>query len=161
MLPENFVKNLIDALLHVLCSILKLLLLPFNLWVKAIARLAEQREAGFLNLSNITGIWPFFSFCKRLFIDFIFDAIAFLAYPVGGLMAIYNMIEGFTKTNQFYTAGDVFEEFIVTLILIYIYPIFMAIAHDLLVFILLPIRKLIDYWRKPAQQLDIDYKQRE
>ena len=71
------------------------------------------------------------------------------------------MIIGFTETNMFYTAGDVFLEFIISLIVIYIYPIFMALAHDFLVLMLLPIRKLIDYWRKPAQQLDIDYKQRE
>lgn len=161
MLPENFVKNLIDALLHVLCSILKLILLPFNLWVKAITRLADQREKGFLNLSTITGLWPFFSFCKRLLIDFIFDAVAFLAYPVGVVVAIIIMIIGFTETNMFYTAGDVFLGFIISLIVIYIYPIFMALAHDFLVLMLLPIRKLIDYWRKPAQQLDIDYKQRE
>ena len=161
MLPENFVQSLLNALIHVGNAIVKLLLLPFNLWVKAIVRLADQKERGLLNISSINGLWPFFSFCKRLLIDFIFDAVAFLAYPVGVVVAIIVMIIGFTETNMFYTAGDVFLEFIISLIVIYIYPIFMALAHDFLVLMLLPIRKLIDYWRKPAQQLDIDYKQRE
>lgn len=161
MLPENFVKTLIDALLHVLYAIVKLLLLPFSLWVKAITRLADQKERGFLNLTNITSLWPFFSFCKRLLIDFIFDAVSFLAYPLGVLFAFIMMIVGFTELNEFYTVGDVFTEFLVTLISVYVYPIFMALAHDGLELSLLPIRKLIDWFRKPAQQLDIDLKNRQ
>ena len=161
MLPENFVKTLIDALLHVLYAIVKLLLLPFSLWVKAITRLADQKERGFLNLANITSLWPFFSFCKRLLIDFIFDAVSFLAYPLGALFAFIMMIVGFTELNEFYTVGDVFTEFVVTLISVYVYPIFMALAHDGLELSLLPIRKLIDWFRKPAQQLDIDLKNRQ
>lgn len=161
MLPENFVKTLIDALLHVLYAIVKLLLLPFSLWVKSITRLADQKERGILNLANITGLWPFFSFCKRLLIDFIFDAVSFLAYPLGVLFALIMMIVGFTELNEFYTVGDVFIEFVVTLISVYIYPIFMAMAHDGLELSLLPIRKLIDWFRKPAQQLDIDVKNRQ
>lgn len=65
MLPENFVQSLLGALIHVGNAIVKLLLLPFNLWVKAIVRLADQKERGLLNISSINGLWPFFSFCKR------------------------------------------------------------------------------------------------
>lgn len=86
MLPENFVQSLLGALIHVGNAIVKLLLLPFNLWVKAIVRLADQKERGLLNISSINGLWPFFSFCKRLLVDFVFDASAFLAYPVGLLL---------------------------------------------------------------------------
>lgn len=161
MLPENFVQSLLNALIHVGNAIVKLLLLPFNLWVKAIVRLADQKERGLLNISSINGLWPFFSFCKRLLVDFVFDATAFLAYPVGLLFALYGMIDGFTCLSEWYTVGDVLVEFILALVGVYMVPIFVAIAHDSLELLLLPIRKSIDFFRKPAQQLDIDIKNRE
>lgn len=156
MLPENFPKILLGALIHVGNAIVKLLLLPFNLWVKAIVRLADQKERGLLNISSINGLWPFLSFCKRLLIDFIFDAVTFLSYPLGLIFALYVLIDGFDAGAEF-----AFIAFISTLITVYIYPVFMAVAHDLLELSLLPIRKCIDYFRKPAQQLDIDIKNRE
>lgn len=163
MLPENFVQSLLGALIHVGNAIVKLLLLPFNLWVKAIVRLADQKERGLLNISSINGLWPFFSFCKRLLVDFVFDASAFLAYPLGLLFALYDMIDGFILASkvEWYTVGDVFVEFILALIGVYMVPILVAIAHDSLELLLLPVRKLIDWFRKPAQQLDIDIKNRE
>lgn len=161
MLPENFVQSLLGALIHVGNAIVKLLLLPFNLWVKAIVRLADQKERGLLNISTINGLWPFFSFCKRLLVDFVFDAFTFLAYPFGLLFALYSMIDGFTCLSEWYTVADVLIEFVLALIGLYMVPIFVAIAHDCLELSLLPIRKLIDWFRKPAQQLDIDLKNRE
>lgn len=71
------------------------------------------------------------------------------------------MIDGFTCLSEWYTVADVLVEFILALIGVYMVPIFVAIAHDSLELLLLPIRKLIDWFRKPAQQLDIDIKNRE
>ena len=92
MVPENFSKQILDATKQVLLALLKIILLPFNLWVKAIGNLAEQKERGTLDLNKITGLWPFFTFCKRLFLDVILDVIAFLAYPIGAIVALFSFV---------------------------------------------------------------------
>lgn len=161
MLPENFLQSIADAIIQVLVAIGRIILLPFNLWAKAITRLAEQKNSDQLSLNNINGLWPFFTFCKRLLLNFIFDAIAFISYPIGIIFAIVNFIIDCTHINAYTSFSDIVGVFIVTLIGFYLYPVFMAIAHDSLELMLLPVKKFINWCRKPAQQIDIDIKQRQ
>lgn len=163
---QDFFNNVAKhALLQILNVVLYILRLPFDLWIKAITRLAQQNNNEFMKLSSITGPWPFFSFIKRLCFEFIFDAVAVLSYPLGALLAIYYFFDNLITpiANGFFSIdliGVVFLSFIGELIFIYTIPIYMAGIHDLLQFIMLPIRKLISWFRKPAQQLDIDVKNR-
>ena len=110
----NLLKLTVDATLHVVYALVKLIVLPINLWAKAVARLAEQKNKGLLDVNNIRGIWPFFSYIKRLLVEFLFDAISFLSYPVGIVSAIvalfiYIVIHGeqlwiaIIFTGHFYT----------------------------------------------------------
>ena len=153
MLPQNFLKQLLDATMQVLLALLKIILLPFNLWVKSIGNLAEQREKGLLDLNKITGPWPFFTFCKRLFIDVILDVISFLAYPIGVLASLIVFIVVFVDDFDIIEATGAF---IVVLFCAYITPVYMALWNNLLKLMLLPFRKLVDWLKKPAQQLDIN-----
>lgn len=152
-LPQNFVNQLVDALLHVLISIVRLILLPFSLWVKSIGKLAEQKKNGLLNLETITGLWPFFSYCKRLTLDFIFDAVTFLLYPLGVLYYIVSFISDVADGLPFV---DGLEMLLIALIGLYLTPLFVAFFHNAFVLVLLPIRKLIDWFKKPAQQVDLN-----
>lgn len=150
-MDNKFVKLLVDASLHTLLVIVKLLLIPYNLWIKSMERLVAQKESGMLDLSKITGLWPLFSYLKRLCLEFFLDAISFLAYPVGLIYAFYCF---------FSTVGDSFElasvEFIGVVIGTYMYPMLMSLLRDSIQFCLLPIAKLIDWFKKPAQYLEID-----
>ncbi len=153
MLPQNFLKQLLDATMQVLLALLKIILLPFNLWVKAIGNLAEQREKGLLDLNKITGPWPFFTFCKRLFIDVILDVVSFLSYPVGVLVAFVAFIVVLVDDVDFFEAIAAFSG---SLVIAYLVPVYTALLNNLLKLMLLPFRKLVDWLKKPAQHLDIN-----
>ena len=163
---QDFFNNVAKhALLQIINVILYILRLPFDLWIKAITRLAQQNNNGFMKLSSIEGPWPFFSFIKRLCLEFAFDAIAVLSYPLGALVTVYYFFDNLITpiANGFFsieTFSIAVIAFIGGLITVYTFPIFMAGIHDLLQFVILPIRKLISWFRKPAQQLDIDVKNR-
>jgi hypothetical protein len=163
-------KELLDksvkALVHSLLSILSFIFVtPLKLWIKAAERLSAQKEAGSLNLTNIHSEWPMLTYIKRFTLDFYFDAAAFLAYPLGILWAIWCGIDSAmyaSHLNEMGADSSVFAAFItsllVTLIVQYFTPVLCYIAHDLCVVILLPIRKLIDWFKKPAQHMDLDIK---
>ena len=161
MVPQNFAKQLLDATIQVLLAILKILLLPFNLWVKAIGNLAEHKEKGSLDINNITGLWPFFTFCKRLFLDVILDVIAFLAYPIGVLAAFFAFFMTFVDTPSAMNLGEVIvlaiAHFITALLVAYLVPVYTIFVNNFIqLCVLLPLRKLIDWLKKPAQHLNVD-----
>lgn len=164
MIPQNFLKQLLDALMQVLLALLKIVLLPFNLWIKAISNLAEQRDKGLLDLNKITGLWPLFTFLKRVFLDFVLDAIAFLSYPIGIFSAFVGFVVSLATASHYVSVGqmmlDAIAVFTAILISTYFTPVITIFINNLTQFLLLPIRKLIDWCKKPAQQLDIDHKQR-
>ena len=165
MLPANFAKNLVDATLQTLLAIAKIFLLPFELWVKAISNLSEQKAKGALNVQEIKGMWPYFTFCKRLLLDFLFDAIAFLSYPLGVLFSIASFIVTLCNAPRYTQFSDTFlaafAMFILCLLGVYVIPVFTALAHDCLQWTLLPLRKYIDWCKKPAQHLDLTHENKE
>ena len=149
-MEENDLKDsTLKALIHVLYSIVYLLfIVPFDLWSKATTRLADQYSSGALKISNITGLWPFLSFIKTIMFEFIFDAAAFMCYIMGPIFAIIVL---------FVVPDYQFQSFLITLIAFYYAPISYMLTRDLLtLFVLLPIRKWVSWFKKPAQQLDID-----
>lgn len=145
-MENKYVKLILDAAIHTLLTVVKLIFLtPLNLWLKTVERLANQKELGLLNLSNISGLWPFFSYIKRILTEFMFDAICFLSYPIGFLLGIIDMF----RVDFSIGIGEL-------LFVYFMMPIIMNLLRDGLQLALLPIRKLIDWFRKPAQYLEVN-----
>lgn len=160
-----FTGTATNALLQILNVIVYILRLPLDLWMKAITRLSEQKENGIMKLSEINSPWPYLSFVKRLCFDFILDAAAILSYPIGLLFALYQYLKSiFVAVEHDFFNGEAFLVMtlglIGALIGVYLTPMIIALVRDLLQFLLLPIYKIISWLRKPAQQLDIDLKNR-
>lgn len=145
-MTKEFFKTLLDALLHVLITIGKLFLIPFNLWVKSVERLVEQKKSGLCDLASTKGLWPFLSYLKNITLEFNFDAVNFLSYPVGILFSFVVLAKG----------GAV--AWIIMLINLYFFPIYVSLTRDFFQLAVLPFRKLIDWLKKPAQYLEINDK---
>lgn len=150
----NLLKLTVDATLHVVYAIVKLIVLPINLWAKAVARLAEQKNKGLLDVNNIRGIWPFFSYIKRLLVEFLFDAISFLSYPVGIVSAIVALFIYIVIYGEQLWIAIIFTGWII--LIVYVIPVAMALCRDTFQLLLLPVNKIINWFRKPPQQIDID-----
>ena len=150
----NLLKLTVDATLHVVYAIVKLIVLPINLWAKAVARLAEQKNKGLLDVNNIRGIWPFFSYIKRLLVEFLFDAISFLSYPVGIFSAIVALFIYIVIHGEQLWIAIIFTGWII--LIVYVIPVAMALCRDTFQLLLLPVNKIINWFRKPPQQIDID-----
>lgn len=137
-----------NAFIHALLSILKLVFLtPYNIWMKSASSLEKQMKEKSLDLKNISGIWSILSFIKRVLLDFIFDAAVLLVFPVGIVLAFVDL----------FNVG--FEPFLIGLILTYfVCPWIISLMHDLTKIAIMPVRKLIDWFAKPAQYLEINEK---
>ena len=160
-------NKLLKVLGYSLVSILSFVFVtPLKLWLKAADRIHTQKESGSLNITNIKSDWPVLSYLKRFTLDFCFDAIALLAYPLGLILAIWAGIDSgllAAEINEWSDVGSKIsvlgsfaEEFLICLLLAYFTPLVCYILHDLFVVLLLPIRKFIDWAKKPAQQMDLD-----
>ena len=134
--------------------IIYILKLPYALFKKSITRLALLSKKGTLSITETGSKWPFISWLKTYLLDFMFDAIIFLAYVVGYpfivLTAIYSMFEG---VDFQYAAGGLVS----AAIGLYFAPIGISIARDILQLLVLPFRKFIDWAKKPAQHMDINH----
>jgi hypothetical protein len=165
MIPQDFWKQVLDALMQVLYTILKIILLPFNLWVKSITNLAKHKESGLLDLHKIGGLWPYFTFCKRLIMDVLLDVIAFLSYPIGIFSAFVGFVVVCVNAGHYASFGMILLQatgsFIGILFFSYLTPVYTACINNTLQFLLLPLRKLIDWCKKPAQHVDINLEKKE
>lgn len=153
MLPQNFVNQMLDALIQVFIAIAKVILLPFTLWVKSICHLAEQKDKGVLDLNKITGPWPFLTFCKRLIIDVSLDVTSFLSFPIGVIVAVVMFLVALIDGDGIIEA---ISYFILVLLLTYCVPVYTALLNNMLKLMMLPIRKCIDWLKKPAQHMEIN-----
>lgn len=149
---SEFVNTLLDATIHFFYQIVYFLfIVPFDMWRNAVVRLAQQKNKGALKLAKIDGLWPLFSYLKVLLFEFLFDAVIFISYIIGLLIAIVGLVSD---------AG--FWGFIVGIITgYYVIPIFTTFTRDFTQIFLLIFSKFISWCRKPAQQLDIDFKNRD
>jgi len=145
-MQNNLKNDIVPALAHVGYSIVYFLfLIPFELWVKAVGRLAEQKKKGTLKIATINSPWPLLSFIKTLILEFLFDFLTFLCYPIGIIVAIYMGID-----------GKSIMAFILALVGAYYLPIAFAVGRDFFQLLILPFRKFISWCRKPAQYLDLN-----
>jgi len=146
---EKLKKSFVPALIHALYSIIYFLfVVPFDLWVKAVERLAKQKENGSLRISSIDSPWPFLSFIKAILLEFLFDLFIFLSYFIGIVLTIYGLFE---------EGGEA----LLILIAAYYAPLALSAARDFFTILILPIRKFISWCRKPAQYLDLKVEKKE
>ena len=139
-------KSLGPALAHSgLTIVYFLFIVPFDAFVNALERLAKQRQNKALKLSEINTPWPFFSFLKRVFLDFSFDFLTVLCYLLAPLIFIIVL-----------ASGGGFLGALAILVGCYYAPLFIAWLRDFTVMILMPIRKFISWCYKPAQYLDLN-----
>lgn len=142
---QSFKDHFINALVSFLYNffIYFLFIVPFDLWKKAVIRISLQRQLGKLNISKISSLWPFLSFLKTFFFEFLFDGFIFISWFVGVLGAFYA-----------YTETEKIETFAFVLVGTYYFPIGFSLIRDLLQLLILPLKKFIDWCRKPAQYMD-------
>lgn len=164
MFPNNFAKQLVDALLHVLITIGRVFVLPLSLWIKSTTKLVAQKQEAALDMNKIDSPWPFFSWVKRWIIDFLFDALAFVSYPLGVVWAFIAFFVNLTYIDAFtdkrvWEFGWAFGCFLTCLACTYFAPLFISYLHDCTVMSLLPIKKIIDWFKKPAQYLELKNKE--
>ena len=146
---NEFKDQVIGALVHFLYTffVYFLFIVPFDLWKKATVRLSEQKERGAVNISNITGLWPFLSFLKAFVLEFLLDGFIFITYFLGPVVAVFIGI----STEEFWA-------FFATLVWSYYYPVILSLIRDFIQIAILPFRKFLDWARKPAQYLDLEIK---
>ena len=120
--------------------------LPFDLWKKAVVRLYNQRERHMLDANTIHHEVPFFVWLKRFFFDFVLDGIAAMGWFIGALFAIIMAI----KTKS--------AEWLLLIFCVYYIPVSMAITRDhLTLMVVLPIRWLLTFYRRPAKTYDFTH----
>ncbi|MBQ3944449.1 MAG: hypothetical protein II670_02420 [Alphaproteobacteria bacterium] len=148
-------QTIISAFTHILYQIVYyVFILPFEVWSKAIKRLAAQRENKSLKFVEIKSQWPMFTFLKRWLIDFLFDALIAIIW----IILLYN----FFKRFDFFVSipfkdsfGTGMKSLFFSLLAIYTAPVSIHLLRDLFILLLKPITKLLGWLNKPAQHLDI------
>lgn len=124
---------------------------PFSFWKGAALRLHNACKNKALKSFVHTSRWPFFSFLKKIFFEFVIDGMIFISYFIG---VIFAFVELFTEKYA------PFESFILILIGTYYFPLYVSWIRDLCVLILLPFQKFLSWVSKPAQQIDVDFHNR-
>ena len=159
----NKLKEIIlDALIYSTLAVLKFIFfLPFNLWLKAAARLAEQRKNDNLEFQESEGMWPFLSYVKRFAFGFGFNAAIFLSYFIGIILAItFWFISMFSAENLFSGLLEGFQTAITVIIHAYLSPIYISLLRDIIQILLIPFRKFLSWGSKPAQHMDLEIRNR-
>lgn len=150
---EKLKKSFGPALIHSLHTIVYFLfIVPFDAFVNAVERLAKQRENKALKLSEIKTPWPFFSFLKRVFLDFGIDFSTLLTYVLAPLLALIGLIVGISQGSFLAGLGIA----IGVLIACYYSPLFFAWLRDCVVMMILPFKKFLSWCYKPAQYFDLN-----
>ena len=113
MVPQNFKQMFLDATIHLVNAILKIVLYPFEFWTKATARLAQQKK-------------PIYDPTVGLNLDLLFDGISFLSYPLGALYFLYTFF-----ADKLYNALDAALYLLIT---IYVFPVVAWLASIVIKF---------------------------
>ena len=144
--PE-YSKTIVDALVYFLSMLGMLLFVsPYTFWRSATMRLYKANANGNLTSFITNSRWPFFSFLKKMFFELFFDGVIFISYFIGFVIALVFLFKG---------AG--FGTFIVVLLITY-YSVFgVSIVRDIFTLLLLPFQKFLSWVSKPAQQIDVDF----
>lgn len=122
-----------------------LFICPFSFWEGAAYRLYTECKKKSLKTMVASSRWPFLSFLKKIFFEFFIDGMMFILYFLGIIVAIVVLFQ------------DGFAAFIGALIATYYSPMGLAWVRDLFVLLLLPFQKFLSWVSKPAQQIDVDF----
>ena len=148
--------KILSAYKHILYQLVYVLfVLPYDVWCSAINRLAAQRENEALKVSEIKSEWPMFVFLKRWLLDFFYDMMIAIIWFVGLCIFLVGLYDAISSP---YHSEIEFLDFLI--LLLYLYAVYssvvsIALARDLLVFLLKPFQKFIGWLKKPAQHLDL------
>lgn len=144
-MSDSLKTNFLSALLHFLYNffVYFLFIVPFDLWKKAVQRLASQRSTGTINIDKIESQWPFLSFLKSFLIDFLIDGIILMSYVLGLIGAVVGLI------------NEGFSAFLGALVGAYFAPLALSLTRDLLQLMILPFKKFLSWIKKPAQYMDL------
>ncbi len=150
----DFGKTIVSAVAYFFSMLCFLLFVcPFSSWKGATIRLARACREKSLKTFVHTSRWPFFSFLKKIFFEFLIDGMIFISYFIGTLAAVILFI--ITWTVGGFVAGLLV--FLDTLISTYYSPLTLSWVRDLCTLLLLPFQKFLSWVAKPAQQLDVDF----
>lgn len=148
-------QSVISAFTHVLYQLVYyIFILPYEVWCKAIRRLAAQRENKALKFTEIKSPWPMFTFLKRWCIDFFFDMLIAIAW----IVLLYYFFKNFDTnvTHPFKVSfGYGIRILLLELYTLYASVLGIHLLRDLFILILKPISKFLGWLNKPAQHLDI------
>lgn len=148
-------KTIISAFTHILYQLVYyLFILPFEVWCKAIKRLAAQREDKALKFVDIKSQWPMFTFLKRWCIDFLFDMLIAIAW----IVLLYYFFKHFDINVKYpfkASFGTGLKTVLSELYIIYSSVISIHLLRDFFILILKPLSKFFSWLSKPAQHLDL------
>lgn len=125
-----------------------LFICPYAFWKGATLRLYKACKSKSLKTFIQSSRWPFLSYCKKVFFEFIIDGMMFISYFVGVLVALFTLFKG--------EPGACFMILVGT----YYSPMIFSWIRDLFVLLLLPFQKFLSWVSKPAQQIDVDFHNR-
>lgn len=148
-------QSVLSAFKHILYQLVYyIFILPYEVWCKAIRRLAAQRENSALKFVEIKSPWPLFTFLKRWCIDFFFDMLIAIAWIVL-LFFFFKNFKELVIIPFKHDFGDGVKALLLELYLMYSSVLVIHFYRDLFILLLKPISKFLGWLNKPAQHLDI------
>ena len=127
----DFKKHFVNASLGALYYLFVYIpfILPFNIWGKAATRISLLWENKSIVYGENDKEYPLYLFYFNYIINFIFDALIFLAWPIGLVYATYAYIDAFKYM-------DFFCGYVVSLFTFYFSVLAIRLAKETLFFIL-------------------------
>lgn len=153
---NEFVKQLLDALIHLGLRLFQVfIILPLDFWKNAVVRMSKQRSEGALNVTTQSD-FPFLSWIKRFIFEFVIDALTFIAWPLFFFTSLEDIINCFKLMKHSFVDGLI--GLTLLLYIIYFMPVILSIVRDLLnLVIVLPIRWILSFLRRPAKTFDLNH----
>lgn len=150
---EPFGKVLLRALLHFLYRLVYFFfILPFDLWKKAVYRMYAQKTSKSLDADRIKHEVPFFVWLKRYTFDFLIDGLIIISWLLilVVFVAFFANIEG--------NGRHFVERLLLSIYGIYWLPVFISLIRDTLtIFIIMPVRWIFSFLRRPAKTYDFTH----
>ena len=127
----NFKEHALSALLGAAYYLLVYIpfILPFTIWGKAATRLSKVWEEKSLGYDEAGKSYPLFSFYLVYLVDFFFDALILLTWPILGLYTLYEYIMDFDIEL-------IVEAFLIPIFIVYISALTFRAAKEVVFFIL-------------------------
>lgn len=154
---QSLGDNIVSALAYFFKSIVYILFVcPFEFWVAATNRLANDRKNCRIDILKNASRWPYLSFCKKIIFEFLIDGFIFISYFLGAIAALIVLVMSIYNIAKYDLSAWELLKPVGVLILTYYSPLGLSFTRDILTLLLLPLYKFISWVSKPAQQLDID-----